>query len=93
MPLIRIQERPEEPDGSNAIVSFNNGPEYPITINDPFKEQESKSLNGTSKNTWNSLSLKKYVLKTQPPALKPMARNFSNKFLAIQISMPSIATC
>src|SRR5713101_206710 len=28
--LIRIQERPGAPDSSNAIVSFNNGPEYPI---------------------------------------------------------------
>jgi len=44
MPLIRIQERPGAPDGSNAIVSFNNGPEYPITINDPFKEQEEQEL-------------------------------------------------
>src|SRR5436305_273563 len=44
MPLIRIQERPERPDGSNAIVSFNNGPEYPITINDPFEEQEEQEL-------------------------------------------------
>src|SRR5437870_9578458 len=44
MPLIRIQERPEGPDGSNAIVSFNNGPEYPITINDPFKEQQEHEL-------------------------------------------------
>ena len=44
MPLIRIQERPERPDGSNAIVSFNNGPEYPITVNDPFKEKEEQEL-------------------------------------------------
>ncbi len=44
MPLIRIQERPGGPDGPNAIVSFNNGPEYPITINDPFKEQEEQEL-------------------------------------------------
>src|SRR6266568_8999139 len=44
MPLIRIQERPGAPDGSNAIVSFNNGPEYPITINDPFKEQGEQEL-------------------------------------------------
>jgi hypothetical protein len=44
MPLIRIQERPESPDGSNAIVSFNNGPENPITINDPFEEQQEQEL-------------------------------------------------
>ncbi len=39
MPQIRIQERPGGPNSPNAIVSFNNGPEYPITINDPFEEQ------------------------------------------------------
>jgi hypothetical protein len=44
MPLIRIQERPPAPDGPNAIVSFNNGPEYPITITNPFEEQQEKEL-------------------------------------------------
>src|SRR5436189_2935153 len=44
MPLIRIQERPQSPDGSNAIVSFNNGPEYPIPINNPFEEQQEQEL-------------------------------------------------
>jgi hypothetical protein len=44
MPLIRIQERPGGPDGSNAVVSFNNGPEYFITISDPFKEKEEQEL-------------------------------------------------
>ncbi len=44
MPLIRIQDRPGGPDGSNAIVSFDHGPEYPITISDPFTEQEEKEL-------------------------------------------------
>ena len=44
MPLIRIQERPGGPDGPNAIVSFNNGPEYPITITDPFEEQQEQEL-------------------------------------------------
>ena len=44
MPLIRIQERPEGPDGSNAMVSFNNGPEYSITINNPFEEQQEQEL-------------------------------------------------
>ena len=42
MPLIRIQERSGGPDGSNAIVSFINGPEYPITITDPFEDKEEK---------------------------------------------------
>ena len=44
MPLIRIQERPGEPNSPNAIASFNNGPEYPITINNPFEEQQEKEL-------------------------------------------------
>ena len=44
MPLIRIQERPGGPDSPNAIVSFNNGPEYPITITDPFEEQQEQEL-------------------------------------------------
>jgi hypothetical protein len=44
MPLIRIQERPGGPDGSNAIISFNNGPENRITINDPFEEHQEQEL-------------------------------------------------
>ncbi len=44
MTLIRIQERPNGPNGANAIVNFNNGPEYPITISDPFSEEEEKLL-------------------------------------------------
>jgi hypothetical protein len=44
MPLIRIQERPGGPDSPNAIVSFNNGPENPITINDPFESQQEQEL-------------------------------------------------
>ena len=44
MPLIRIQERPAGPDGPNAIVSFNNGPEYPITITNPFEEPQEQEL-------------------------------------------------
>jgi len=44
MPLIRIQERPGVPDGSNAIVSFNNGPEYSINISDPFKDKQEQEL-------------------------------------------------
>jgi len=44
MPLIRIQERPGGPDGPNAIVSFNNGPEYPITITNPFEEPQEQEL-------------------------------------------------
>ncbi len=44
MPLIRIQDRPGGPDGSNAVVSFDHGPEYPITISDPFTKEEEKEL-------------------------------------------------
>ncbi len=43
MAVIRIQERTGQ-DGSNAILSFNNGPENPITISDSFTEQEEKEL-------------------------------------------------
>ncbi len=44
MALIRIQERLGERDGSNAIVSIDHGPEYPIFINDPFNEQEEQEF-------------------------------------------------
>src|SRR5207249_1130743 len=44
MTLIRIQEHPNGPNGSNAIINFNNGPDYPITISDPFSKEEEKLL-------------------------------------------------
>ncbi len=44
MELIRIQERAGGQDGSNAVVSFDNGPEYSITISDPHTEEEEKEL-------------------------------------------------
>jgi len=44
MTLIRIRERIGGPNGSNAMVSFDNGPEYPITISDPFTEEEEREL-------------------------------------------------
>ena len=44
MPLIRIQERLGGPDDPNAIVIFNNGPENPITINNPFEEPQEQEL-------------------------------------------------
>ena len=44
MALIRIQERIGGQDGSNAIVSFDHGPEYPITISDPFTKEEEQEL-------------------------------------------------
>src|SRR5947208_8562956 len=44
MTLIRICERIGGPNGSNAVISFNNGPEYPITITNPFDEQQEQEL-------------------------------------------------
>jgi hypothetical protein len=44
MTLIRIQERSAGPDGANAILSFDYGAEYPITIHDPFSEEEEQHL-------------------------------------------------
>src|SRR5437764_7309282 len=44
MSVIRIQDRPGGTDGSNAIVRFDHGPEYPITISDPFTEIEEYEL-------------------------------------------------
>lgn len=44
MTIIRIQERSTEPDGADAILSFDYGAEYPITIHDPFSEEEEQDL-------------------------------------------------
>src|SRR5579864_537622 len=44
MALRRIQERAGGQDGSNAVMSFDNGPVYSITINDPHTEKEEKEL-------------------------------------------------
>ncbi len=44
MALIRIQEQAGGPNGSNATVSFENGPPYPLTVGDPFTEEEEKRL-------------------------------------------------
>jgi tetratricopeptide (TPR) repeat protein len=44
MPTIRIQEHPNQPNNANATLSFDHGAEYPITITDPFSEQEEKLL-------------------------------------------------
>lgn len=43
MPLITIAEHPG-PDGANAVVSFDHGPEHPIQIADPFDEKEEADL-------------------------------------------------
>lgn len=44
MPLIRIQERSQGQDGFHAALSFDHGPEYRVTIRDPFSEQEEEQL-------------------------------------------------
>src|SRR5579859_2689758 len=44
MTVIRIQEHPGGQNNSNAIVSFDYGPEYPITVRDPFSEEEEQLL-------------------------------------------------
>jgi tetratricopeptide (TPR) repeat protein len=44
MKVIRIQERLQALGGIKAIVSFDYGPEYPITISNPFSEAEEQSL-------------------------------------------------
>src|SRR6266699_119619 len=42
--LIRIHQRAEGPDGFQAIVSLNSGPEHPFTIKDPFTPKEEEEL-------------------------------------------------
>jgi len=44
MPTIRIQEHPNQPNNANATLSFDHAQEYPITVTDPFSEQEEKLL-------------------------------------------------
>jgi hypothetical protein len=44
MTLIRIREQPSGQDGSNALLSFEHGAEYPISIHDPFSEEEEQQL-------------------------------------------------
>jgi hypothetical protein len=44
MEVIRIHERAEMPDGWSAVVSFNYGAEYPITVRNPFTEAEEQQL-------------------------------------------------
>ena len=44
MSLIQISERPIGTDGTNAAVRFNLGPEYLITISNPFSEKEEQEL-------------------------------------------------
>ena len=44
MPTIRIQEHPNQPNNANATLIFDHAQEYPITVTDPFSEQEEKLL-------------------------------------------------
>jgi len=44
MATIRIQERPGGTDEFQAAISFNNGPEYALTINNPFVQEEGDQL-------------------------------------------------
>ncbi len=44
MAVIRIREHSEETDEFQATVSFNNGPEYSITVKKPFTEKEEDQL-------------------------------------------------
>ncbi len=44
MALIRIEERTRTRQGTQAVVSFNHGSQYPVTITDPFSEQQEQAL-------------------------------------------------
>jgi tetratricopeptide (TPR) repeat protein len=44
MATIRIQERAGGTDEFQAAISFNNGPEYALTINNPFTQEEDDQL-------------------------------------------------
>ncbi len=41
---ISIQEKTEEAGGWKAVVRFNNGPENPVTISNPFTSKEEEDL-------------------------------------------------
>ena len=42
--VIRIQEQSEQDDGFRTAVSFDYGPPYPITVRNPFTEEQEKEL-------------------------------------------------
>ena len=44
MALLSIQERSGGSESSNAVVRFDNGPLYPITISNPFSDEEEQEL-------------------------------------------------
>ncbi|MHB8600667.1 MAG: tetratricopeptide repeat protein, partial [Ktedonobacteraceae bacterium] len=41
---IRIRELAEKDNTFSAVVSFNSGPEYPITVHDPFTKEQEQEL-------------------------------------------------
>jgi hypothetical protein len=43
---LSIQERGETPEGWQAVVRFNNGPENPITISNPFTDTHGSLKSG-----------------------------------------------
>jgi hypothetical protein len=42
--VITLTERPGGAGGANASVSFDHGPEYPITLSDPFTDKQEREL-------------------------------------------------
>ena len=42
--IIRIREQAEQDSTFSAAVSFDHGPEYPITVRDPFTEKQEQEL-------------------------------------------------
>lgn len=44
MAVIRIQERDGQTEGFSASVSFDYGPEYPVTIQRPFSKEQEEQL-------------------------------------------------
>src|SRR5947209_10596141 len=44
MTTIRIQEQLHGPNNTNAVISFDNGPQYSVTVTDPFSGEEEELL-------------------------------------------------
>ncbi len=42
--IIRIREQAEQDGTFSAMVSFDHGPEYPITVRDPFTKEQEQEL-------------------------------------------------
>ncbi|NJO08180.1 MAG: CHAT domain-containing protein [Chloroflexaceae bacterium] len=50
MSLIIIREASDNPEGTNATISFDNGPDYPITLINPFTDNDEAHLSNYSVN-------------------------------------------